>query len=113
MSDEIVISDFLVTPCPLFLAYPNSNGYYMQSVVPGNYTLCVKTGNKIFRRQNVTILPGKSYDISLKSGIYEDHTSCQNMQPTKQPMGSTGNTLTKENLFTKLFVIITFVYTMY
>ena len=48
-------------------AYPDSTGYYMHSVVPGNYVLYLKSGSKTSERRNAAVLPGKNSDVSFQS----------------------------------------------
>ena len=72
-------------------AYPNSTGYYMHSVVPGNYVIYLKFGSKTSERRNAIVLPGNNSDVSFQS-----------VDP------SPGNMLTYNNVYTISLVVIAF-----
>lgn len=48
------------------LANPNGNGSYVHNVIPGNYSIYLKSGGAFSKKRNVTVLPGKTYSISFR-----------------------------------------------
>ena len=94
-------SNITQAPYTLFLAYPNSIGFYKHNVVPGNYVLWVNSDDAFSDKQNVTVVPGKNHcDVSFTS--FKAHT-----RRDVEPYRSTGNILTYRHLFMMLFVIVT------
>ena len=112
---EFFPSILLTSYTIFFSAYPNSNGFFSLTVIPGDYVLCAKYGNKFFKKQNVTVHPEKTFSVSIRSYgnnvTHATNVTCY----FDQPIDSSADiiTLNKNLFFIKLFVIITFIYTLY
>ena len=99
-----------------FATYPNSDGFFSLTLIPGDYVLCAQSGNTFFEKQNVAVHPEKTYNVSIPSYANEGTPATRMTCYSTQPIDSSGDIITLNKnliLFTKLFVIITFIYTLY